>query len=552
MEYVIKIIDNQMIIANPDNPSVPISEFYRPCLFDGDICFIGLNGLSSINNTDHKLVSSPVRTSLLVGYFSTSQQVKFGKTKSGATIYQVTPFNPVLPDFLIPYKGKQTGKLVIVFKFKEWTKGLPLGEIVQVIGPMDFTSLVPTLQYKYGVNRKECKLKPNKNTNEESIIRKEINEIVFSIDPPGCVDIDDAMSWSENSLEYNIKIHIAQPTYWISETDMINRATVAFSTLYQEPLEPNGNLWGEEITKASSLLEGKIRPAYTMEFIFNKSSKQITNFIHYPSFITNTHAVDYENCLNISTIAQFYAITKIISGNSNMDTHELVSYWMVLVNNSLGKSSQVQELNIPYRVTKQTETPEKTTETVSNALTKVPDDPDAASAFANMQMESATYQINSVDNYHKGLGINNYIHFTSPIRRIVDSLIHWCLTYNINFNWLSSTYNLDINHINKLDANTKKFHHEINMLEKINRLGLQPNQTVELDGWVYLNTGNRWTLYFKELGFVRVKMWDFKFSYLMSELPKEKPGDKIRCQVSLKPGFLPKEKILIVPLLNLM
>jgi exoribonuclease R len=172
-----------------------------------------------------------------------------------------------------------------------------------------------------------------------------------------------------------------------------------------------------------------------------------------------------------------------------------------------------------------------------------------SSAFANMNAESATYQINETSNYHESLDIYDYVHFTSPIRRICDALIHWCLTYNINFNYLVNTYGLDINHINKLDTNTKKFHREINMLEKINKLELKQNQTIELDGWVYSNTTNCWIIYFKELGFIRVKMWDFKFSYLEEKINKN-IGDKIKFQVSLKPGFLPKEKILIVRLSN--
>ncbi len=568
---IVKIIDNQMVLASLSNPTVPECQLVQPCLFDGDI--VQFNSQTS----QWDIVTSPIRTSILVGYFSTSQQVKFGKTSSGGTIYQVSPFNSKLPYFLISYSGKQTGKLIITFKFCQWTKGLPRGEIVQVIGPMGLTNLIPTLQWNYGIHRKECKYKPVKNPNETSdgFERKVINETVFSIDPAGCIDIDDAMSWSESFSEYNIKIHIAQPTYWLSEADLVARAKTAFSTLYQEPIQPNSNLWGDEITKASSLLAGALRPAYTMEFVIDKLTSKVTSFLHYPSLVTNTHAVNYSNCLSITCINDFYTITKTLSGNPSMDTHELVSYWMVLANNYLGKSDRVKELNVPYRITLQMQMQTQTQPTTNSncALTENEEmvemeDKEVANAFANMQLESATYQIGQDENYHQGLGIYNYIHFTSPIRRIVDALIHWCLTYNINFNYLASTYGLDISIINKLDTNTKKFHHEINLLERINKLNLEPNQSIELDGWVYSNTGNRWTVYFKELGFTRVKMWDFKFNYLVQDFTGEKNlekkvgeyfvpnhsarrGDKIRFRVCTKPGFLPKEKILIVPLLNL-
>ena len=323
------------------------------------------------------------------------------------------------------------------------------------------------------------------------------------------------------------------------------RAKTTFSTLYQEPYKSNSNLWGNEITKESSLLAGVKRPAYTMEFIIEKISGQVIKFLHYPSWVINTHAVNYDNCLDIPDINKFFQITKLISGKNYLDTHELVAYWMVKANNFLGKSEELKQLNIPYRISNEKLNSE------TNNFDHIQDQ-DVAQAFANMQMESATYATTNTENYHAGLGINNYIHFTSPIRRICDSLIHWCLTYNISFVQLASIHGFDISTMNKLDTSTKKFHQQISMLTKIDDLHLVQNQKIQLDGWIYSSVGNRWTVYFKELGFVRVKMWDFKFSYLLGDsLAEKKIGDKIRCEVSLKPGFLPKEKILIVPLLNL-
>jgi len=563
---IVKIIDNQMVLFNVDNLNTPIKEFNQPCLFDGDIiklkqatCESDTTGYEMTeSNTGsccasfpYELVTSTVRSSVLVGYFSTCQQVKFGKTSSGSTIYQVTPFNPVLPYFLISYGGKQTGKLIITFKFKEWTKGLPRGEIVQVIGPYSVENLIPTLQYNYQANRKELKVKPSVNPLEASVHRTEISECVFSIDPIGCIDIDDAMSWSQSDTAYNIRIHIAQPTYWITECELMARAKCAFSTLYQEPYKPNANLWGDEITKASSLLAGVKRPSYTMEFTIDKSSSKVASFNHYPSWITNSHAVDYDSCLTIPVISEFYDITKQIAKNKVSDTHELVSYWMIMANRYLGESEKLKQLNVPYRVTNPNGL---VSDGTSNGTSNVTD-LDVAKAFDTMKMESAIYSIDSHDNYHAGLDINNYIHFTSPIRRIADALTHWCLTYQINFKTLLTTHSFDFQLINTLDKRTKKFHNQVNFLTAVDNLKLEGSETIELDGWIYDTTGNRWTIYFKELGFVRVKMWDFKFNYLIGDVQREKIltlcGEKNRFSLCRKPGFLPKEKILIVPLLNL-
>lgn len=551
MTMIVKIIDNQMVLYEQNNLYNPIKKFYQPFVFDGDIITLktnSANGDNCNNSETYELVTSPIRMNILIGYFSTSQQVKFGKSASGATIYQVTPFNSALPYFLISYAGKLTGKLIITFRFKDWTKGLPRGEIVQVIGLMDFTNLITTLQYSCGVYRKECKIKPTKNINESSLYRTEITECIFSIDPIGCTDIDDAMSWTESNDNYNIKIHIAQPIYWLTELELVERAKSAFSTLYQDPYKHNSNLWGDEITKQSSLLAGVKRPGYTMEFVIDKKTYKVIKFTHYPTWITNSYAVDYESCLDIPIINKFYEITKIISDKNCSDTHELVSYWMIMANNFLGESEQIKNLNIPYRISLLGEKEKQHFDNI--------DDCEVRNAFYNMTSESATYSIDDMDNYHSGLKVKNYIHFTSPIRRIVDALIHWCLTYNINFKTLLTKYSYDLSSLNILDKKTKKFHQQIKFLSIIDNLNLEENETMELSGWIYEKSGNRWTIYFKELGFVKVKMWDLKFNYLVEKKEKDtveflNTGEKLKCNISKKPGFMPKEKILIVPSLNL-
>ena len=113
---------------------------------------------------------------------------------------------------------------------------------------------------------------------------------IFSIDPKGCIDIDDALSFSNNK----IGVHIAQPICWLLKEDILERSMKAFSTLYLTN-EKNKNLWSEEITEKASLLKDEIKPAYSI--IFTIEQNKIINIESFPSIIINKLTTNYEDAL---------------------------------------------------------------------------------------------------------------------------------------------------------------------------------------------------------------------------------------------------------------
>lgn len=565
MVKTINIINNQIYLGDQSDPTT-FTKIDPSNIKSQGLKFFNMDQVDDYFN----IISSPVRAKLLVGYFSTSQQVKFGKTKSGNTIYQVTTFDPSLPYFLVPYGGKLTGKIIVVFKFKDWASSLPLGEIVNVIGLYDDSNLITSLQYINSVYRKNIFKSPQPNLNpvEVDIKRPTVTSTIFSIDPPDCLDVDDAMSVDETSDTWIVGIYIAQPICWLSESELVNRAKDSFSTLYNQNFAPNNNLWGDKITEFASLTQNMEKPAYQIKFTINKKTLETIDTAHGPVRITNSIKTDYDNCLKFPIIEKLFDLTTILSPNT-IDTHQLVSFWMIKANNFLGSCEEIKKLNIPYRVmsseNKSIQANQSSHETCYDNI-----EPKIKNIFLNRLNESATYQIDNLINFHGGLEMFDYIHFTSPIRRIVDCLIHWCITYKVNFKDLLEKYNLTIDQINQIDSNTKKYHHNIDLLEKINSwvwfetdpdLGAngKSETLLDVDGWIYSKstTENKWTVWFDYIGFQKVKMWDNKFNYLkddkfMETINQIKIGDKMMFKIYKKKGFLPKEKILIVSHLNLL
>jgi hypothetical protein len=165
-----------------------------------------------------------------------------------------------------------------------------------------------------------------------------------------------------------------------------------------------------------------------------------------------------------------------------------------------------------------------------------------------MVPKMAVYSL--TDDYHSSLDIKRYVHFTSPIRRIIDTIIHWNICYDDKI-----VINLD--RINFLDKQTKKFHRDMHMIEVINGLSderskqsLEPTSKPsgfdeqEKEGYVYEINHNKMIVYFHNIGFLKVKLWSDKFNFL--EYKNEyKIGSKINCTINKIPGFLPKDRLLV-------
>ena len=475
-----------------------------------------------------------------IGYFSTSQQITFGK-KGNNKIFKINIFNDN-KKYLVPYNGNIKGKIIIKIQ--------PLDDkyatIIEVIGLMIDQNLLITLQYFYNIFNKSFYIKQlNINHYENNINRLFIDKYIFSIDPINCNDIDDAMSYEETDTHYIISVYIAQPITYLTLDDILKRSTNTFTTLYNEPFDKNKNLWGDLITIESSLLVGKVRNVYAIIYHINKVDNMFDNIIHYPAKIINKLKTNYDECLSFDIIKNLYHLTMKISSINNThdlinDTHDLINYWMVKTNYHIGNSYK-----LPYRVIK------KSDEKILSNLNNLDNNINIKTIFINKLSDNAYYSF--TDNYHAILDKLNYTHMTSPIRRVVDTIIHWCITYNINITDL----NIDLDKINNLDKSSKKYHNNIKLLNYINNLIY--DTIYILDGWIYKNNWEeslkknksiKIIVFIKELGFQKVELWNSKFNYLINNdniifFDSIKIGNKHKFEIKKKNDFLPINRIFI-------
>ena len=470
---------------------------------------------------------------MYIGYISTNEKIIIKKNYYKLII--LTEDLDKSHNYYISYKGKLKGKIIITFKILDNSNiNHIICNTIDVIGLLTNENLITTLKYIYDINRKNIS-SLYENDNEKNINRILIDKNIFSIDPDNSKDIDDAISFEQNI----VSIYIAQPICWLNEEILLNRCNTAFSTLYNN--NDNNNLWGDDITFMSSFIQNTIRNAHCIEFNLDNGK-----IINYPCKIINRIQTTYNKCLDYDIIKDFYNMTKKLY-NIEIDTHELISYWMIKVNNYFGKLNNVKILDIPYRIIKEKYNEDNVLNNYNNIKNE-----NIKNVFLSKITNTAIYAYDNDINYHKLLNVHNYIHFTSPIRRIIDTLIHWCITYNINFKQLLEKYNITLDKINFLNKMTTKYHKNIELLNYINNVFIDISE-FKLNGYIFNKSiNNIWTIYFNDLGFRKVKIWDNKFSYLLTEdiinnINNINIGDMFIFTIYYKLDFLPKNKILIVP-----
>ncbi|ORD96174.1 RRP44 [Hepatospora eriocheir] len=284
---------------------------------------------------------------------------------------------------------------------------------------------------------------------------------IFSIDPPGCTDIDDALHIDEYKEYIEVGVHIADVSEYVlpnTEIDDIARygATTVYFNEYRIDMLPPYLSSGE-----CSLIENKERCALSCIFKFTKEFDLIS-YEFFNTLIINKRNFSYEEAENIyksgegeisykvgllMKISERLKLNRTLNGalelNANNSTSSLIEEFMLLTNmksaefmlthypeySLLRKHPKVDEVNIINIINGNNDILiDKSKEDKRNILndfiknSNIP----VVKDLVIKSMNQAYYFCSSteVDYRHYGIAADIFTHFTSPIRRYVDLLVH--------------------------------------------------------------------------------------------------------------------------------
>ena len=325
---------------------------------------------------------------------------------------------------------------------------------------------------------------------------------IVSVDPEGSKDIDDAISvqktsecselWNENVLDetklsdtYTIGIHIADPSSYIIEgsaldVEVSKRAETYYgtdTTKHMFPTTLSTDVFSLVSTKQVQVQEKEqsTRRAFSVFLMVTNINGKwtiLTNRI-VKTLISIDMNTTYENFQNIVSqnnscsdqnndqMILLYLICQDIFRSTldktcriDYDSKKMIETLMVLANMTVAQTmirSMNADMPIILRSQKTSCYDEIPKETSSRLMTK----------HIQLKSESAILKIYdpNTDNSHSTLGIDMYTHFTSPIRRYSDILVH-----RILYNLLTSTNTFNLCQLkqcnNRIDQMFKMNHYK--------------------------------------------------------------------------------------------
>ena len=387
---------------------------------------------------DTEIVHSPTR---IDKYIPGVLDLKRTYGKDGKFLYLCKPDDKRLPLFIVPYAIpvtfiKNTKYLYITFQFIHWENDLPRGSITQNLGCVDepehfyeymlyCKSLNVSIQsFTKNVNKslKENEDVINKIATKYSIPFRKAN--VFTVDSNGSIDLDDAISIKDNIFS----VYIAHVPVIMDYLNLWDSFTKRISNIYLP--DKKRNMLPSSLAELCSLNAGCHRICLAMdmnmvtkEYTFSVCVVKIKNNYNYNSELGE----DYQKIRELFNLK-----------NSN----ELISKIMILFNTNAASTLKMHKNGIYKNVINHT--------------------------YDFMKNQASDYQLYD-DNV-------NYLHITSPIRRLVDILNIYQLSVNENlfqfsgnaraFNdkWLSQ-----LDYVNKCFKSIKKVQNKCKMLSVFDR-----------------------------------------------------------------------------------
>lgn len=352
----------------------------------------------------------------------------------------VTPYSPICPDG--PY---EPGTRLILWLNADGTIDV---KSTYANMPINDASIVNAAYCLTDVQKPQVLINnQNLYTRQDCVNHDDLN--TFTIDPAGSKDFDDALSVSKDTLYIHI-VDIAD-VYSRFSPEIIHNLRNRCFTMYLENEHTEHLLDSEDSTTNLSLIKGVQRKVITIKAILNDGL--VTDYEIYRSTIIVKSRYTYEEVqqlLNNMPSAELTFLSNLtkersqnVSYNINlpslritMDTatgtpttvrcestndesHSIVATAMILGNLIVSKHLASANVKLPNRFH------DKLRGLV------IPDYEKTFNEYVDSfilvkRYARACYSVDQKG--HFGLGITDYVHFTSPMRRYADVLVHLLLS----------------------------------------------------------------------------------------------------------------------------
>lgn len=363
----------------------------------------------------------------LVGVLQITSTKMLGVTRRGVPIYDMVPLSWRYPTFHVASKVKQTWKgdgpvrnVYAVFEFAEWTtcQKYPTGRCINVLGQItDPDAEELALLHKNGVYiKKHPQLKDaDLGLGSGLEVGADAGRVTYTeecgitaIDPSGSVDLDDAVHVDVDC----VYVHIADVDSVFSkgsvaDDELLKRLTSVYGKKKTYHMLPSG--FGDGVLSLNTDGWKNVVTVVMDHDLVGRSWSM--------SRIQVARCLTYEIAQDLLSDGDpmLMRLSKITSVT---DTHEIVEKLMVAANAYIGeltskKRSLLRVMN---------ELPES-----------VGIDKDVLKYVQFRNITGAKYVPydgkdgtggDDVEVGHKALGVSRYVHFTSPIRRYADLVVH--------------------------------------------------------------------------------------------------------------------------------
>ena len=337
-------------------------------------------------------------------------KTKYGFTKKHIPLYLFTPYDKSYPHFIVSCSYPSIQNLIALIKFDNWSATYPRGHIEKVLGPSgEYEAEKQALiwqasPYKYPKGPYIPVLKP--------CTRKPLTGYTFHIDPPGCRDVDDVLTFEKVDEGWRVTITISDVAAYVENDGIVDIfASLIGQTLYDDgkPIRP---MLPDEYLECS-LLPGKISYGVSLQFLWTSETNEtneIKNIEWFESIFETNKSYTYDEFDRDES--EYKPILKEIANylqkdtnevNTVNDSHGYIEQMMLFYNKEAGKMLKKANMGILRRHSAPN----------MDKLAAYPDN------LRFLAFSSAEYCLAEEDSIHYGLN-SEYAHASSPIRRYAD------------------------------------------------------------------------------------------------------------------------------------